>query len=491
MFTGSRVSFVDAVMDLQLEQPGLPGLGSPAKEKKAKAKAKTQSRKNRAADEENCDKSGPASKKQKVQDVDPEKMKKCKKCKKNKPMCDFYSNQAGCKQCSKDLKNLENRAKACKETEWFRALDEAERDSLLQAYNREKDRAEKEKSKVSFNMLQFKNKTVHAQGLRKEGRRRFMTEMAYMEWTKTAEGGCLTKSQAEAKWLQMKDNPQTVSEGEGIDLKLAVPIYTDLVDFDEHAREREIVQAAKLNSKMSAKELEQKTRDLVLAKETEAQDKMLASLQDTHEEGIVLEKVSDLQAMAKKRPKVEVEDVEDEDASEAKAAKVGEPESSPKPSPSKWFDAQAERAKATRQFISFLQKRKDMMLSLCSSMKEAQDAAREVTAASADQGKSFLVEFTILSNRLKALNLVLTGTPEQFSRYVTEVVGSCGDSKSQTSSAQDLALTCLAQFWLAGGAIFKFKSFGASWVFSVSLLFPCCEFVFFAILKDGWPLPQL
>ena len=44
--------------------------------------------------------------------LEEEKTKKCKRCKKSRPMSDFYQGQAGCKACSKDMRNLENHTKS-------------------------------------------------------------------------------------------------------------------------------------------------------------------------------------------------------------------------------------------------------------------------------------------------------------------------------------------------------------------------------------------
>ena len=136
-------------------------------------------------------------------------MKKCKHCKKNKPLSDFYQNQADCKQCSKDMRNLENHARNCNETEW---LKNAEKDALLLAYSKEREHAEKERTKVKFSMTTYKQRTVHAAGVRKEGRRRFMTEHGYYAWSQLKQyceidfssfwqnlgfGGCFFSSQLE------------------------------------------------------------------------------------------------------------------------------------------------------------------------------------------------------------------------------------------------------------------------------------------------------
>eukprot|EP00438_Fugacium_kawagutii_P017544 Skav228532 [mRNA] locus=scaffold1887:1225:3868:+ [translate_table: standard] len=374
-------------------------------------------------------------------------MKRCKKCKKSRPTTEFYQNQAGCKQCSKDMKNLENHARKSNEIAWFRSLSESEKDSLLQQYNREKERACKENTRVSFSLTQYKKRTLHSSGLRSEGRRRYMSEVAFLAWARTPEGGHLTQAQAEAKWAEMCEDIEVPRRGEGVGLQLAVHVYDELVDFNELAHQREIERLQKLNNKMTAEQLEGKTRDLVIAdhKDGGAPDSRIcaAAIQNESEEkdGLVIPSVAEL---ANKRRRLEPEgDCEaHEDAAIDNAGQKAEGKE-PCSSPTRWFDVQAERARAARQLKTFMNKKIVAMASVREAMKEAQDAARATVASNPSKDGNFVIELRILSNRLEAASLVQDGSPEEFAKYVARINSSSTtaiDGKSQCSAAQDLAL---------------------------------------------------
>ena len=363
-----------------------------------------------------------ATKKAKSSSADlEEKTKKCKRCKKCKPLSEFYTNQAGCRQCSKDMKNLENHAKTSKETEWFKGLDEGQKDLLLQAYNKEKERAEKERSRVKFNMSVYKQRSLHATGVRKEGRKRFMTEQAYNAWTRTPEGGSLTQTQAEQKWQEMKDDEKTPSQGFGVEFKLAIPIFDELIDYDDQAEQREVERQQRLNAKMTQEELDKKVDVLVRSNQRDlATDVKVASAlsgADVAQEGLVLPKLAGLAKSKLFRAEGQDGDEEDDPMSSPKgeAKEADSPKSSPK-----WFDVQAKRAGAQRQLEQVWTKRKTAIDALITSMREVQDAAR--TAVSSGRcAKDCKIEMMILDNRVKALELVRGGSESDFATYVSRL----------------------------------------------------------------------
>lgn len=381
-----------------------------------------------------------------------EKTKKCKRCKKCKPLSEFYANQAGCKQCSKDIRNLENHARNSKETEWFKGLDDGQKDLLIQAYNKEKERAEKERTRVKFNMSVYKQRSLHATGLRKEGRKRFMTEQAYYAWTRTPEGGSLTQTQAEQKWQEMKDDEKVPSQGSGVEFKLAIPIFDEIVDYDDQAEQREIERQQRLNAKMTEEELDKKVDVLVRSNQRDlATDVKVASAlsgTDVAEEGLVLPKLAGLAKSKLFRAEGEDGDQEDEPMSSPKGeAKESE---SPKSSP-KWFDVQAKRAGAQRQLEQVWAKRKTAIDALITSVREVQDAAR--TAVSSGRcAKDCKIEMMILENRVNALELVRGGSESDFARYVStlrqEAQAQAGTrSAASGGSAKELTLLHLGLYF--------------------------------------------
>lgn len=196
-------------------------------------------------------------------------LRKCKRCKKSLPADSFYQSQGNCINCSKDLRNLRNIAKANGEVEWFQTLDESALDKLVQAYGKEKEKAVKERTKIKFSMTTYKERKVHAEGTRKEGRRRYMTEEQYYLWARTVDGGCLSKSKAEAKWGEYLDDPNTKRDEEGPngELRLAIRVYTEEVDYDDVAGIREVEQQQRLSNKMTNEQLNSKVDNLVLAGE--------------------------------------------------------------------------------------------------------------------------------------------------------------------------------------------------------------------------------
>ena len=363
-----------------------------------------------------------------------ERMKKCKRCKKSKALSDFYQNQAGCKQCSKDMRNFENHARNCKEVEWARSLDDAEKDALLVAYGKEREKAEKERTKLKFSMTNYKQRTVHAQGVRKEGRRRFMTEQGYYAWSRTPEGGSKTQKQAEEKWQEMLNDPKVPSQGTGVEFQLAVHMFDDLIDYDDHGRQREIEQQARLNNKMSADELSRKTDLLVTAGVNvaeAAEDKIRAAMADSDiaKEGVVLPQVS---MLVKRKASIDGEDA-DADMTPLADTKKEEPEPAGSP---KWFDSAAEHARAQRQLDAFISKKKSAMVSLVTNMKETLDVAR-MAVANKSATKDCMLEMKILHNRLLAVEIVVTGSADDFSAHVVKLKSDApSDTKSQVSAQE-------------------------------------------------------
>ena len=62
-----------------------------------------------------------------------------------------------------------------------------------------------------------------------------MTEDMFYTWSKTAEAGFLSPSQAQAKWTSMLLGSSVYrEEGEGgAGLRLAVKLFDDIIDYDD------------------------------------------------------------------------------------------------------------------------------------------------------------------------------------------------------------------------------------------------------------------
>ncbi|CAK9051345.1 Uncharacterized protein SCF082_LOCUS28197 [Durusdinium trenchii] len=376
--------------------------------------------------------------------------KKCKRCKKMKLCSDFYQGQAQCTDCSQGLRNLQNVAKRSGEAAWLKGLDDAEVDQLLQAYNKEKAKCEKERTKVKFNMSLYRERTIHASGYRKEARRRMMTEDYFYSWAKTSEGGTLSASQAQRKWEEYESDPSTVREGEGKSLKLAIPIFEDIVDYDDVGASREIEQQSRLGNKLSKDQLAEKNKVLVLAggrRSAPEQDLAHAVMMDQDSSGTLIPKLSALPTKSKKGLAPEAGDSDDDkgqrEPGQASASGSSAPDGNGKPQENKWFDAVAERAKADRKFGQDLQKAVKRLATMDGQMKEAMDIAR---AEATTCGSAVAVtEMKILDTRNKALSLVRTGTPEELETHINSLLKSeDAVSVNTNGSAKDASLVTSA-----------------------------------------------
>ena len=274
-----------------------------------------------------------------------------------------------------------------------------------------------------------------------------MTEEMFMAWAKTPEGGSKSAKQAENKWLEMADDPSYTKEGEGSEMRIAVKIYTDLVDYDDHARQREIERQSKLSGKLTNDQLEDKARILVMGQEDGGAEEQAARSAALYESAIAADGLvlPELASLSKKRKAAEVgEDATgEEEAEAAKGEKPVEPDR-------KWFDAASEVAKAKRQFDSQVSKKASSMTQVKNQMRACIDAARATTAGNTGPTPtSFLVELKICNNRLKALETIRDGSHDEFAAYCaalkSEVGGATAPDARSVGSHQTASDRALAQ----------------------------------------------
>ena len=130
------------------------------------------------------------------------------------------------------------------------------------------------------------------------------------------------------------------------------------------------------------------------------------------ERSVVIKSVAGLnKKLAKQKAEPEEGDEEDNSGSE-KEAEV--------PLTEKWFDHQSKRAQACRQFDATLSKTKTRMAATLAQMKEGLDSARGA-ASSSGLGDTIVTEVKILESRRECLNLVMNGSVEDFTAYITRV----------------------------------------------------------------------
>ena len=157
--------------------------------------------------------------------------KRCKDCKKSLPEASFYQDQAMCKDCSKESRNVANIAKNQDCLPWFRSLSENEKAELLRSYRKAKEKAHKERSKLKFCLKTYRETVRAQQGQRFERRRRLMSEAQYIKYAMLEED--LTKSQAGAKWQEMLQSKEYRKEGTAPKQKIYVPMAKDLLDYHD------------------------------------------------------------------------------------------------------------------------------------------------------------------------------------------------------------------------------------------------------------------
>lgn len=410
--------------------------------------------------------------------------KKCRRCKRMKPTAAFYQSQAQCTDCSQGMKNLQNLAKRTGERQWLRGLDESQLDHLLQSYNKEKARANKERSKIAFNLAAYKEKHFKASGVRKEARRRLMTEEQFYMWAKSAEGGCMSSTQAQQKWDEYMNDPNTPQEGEGKFLKLGVPIFIDLVEYDDAGELREVERQARLGAKLSEEQIQAKAKDLVFGNghgDEQVAERHAAAVMNVGVGEVFVGRLAELPSKSKKAKKTEGAD-DDDDNEDATPTASGQPGPA-KSLAEKWFDASAERAKAGRKFSSDVGKAVKRMEAMRVQMEEALHSARARATATSASAKT---EMMILDSRLKALNLVHSGSPDKLDSYVKGLLQSdAADVKSVNTNG-----TANEQALVNFGIEFS----GVPFVIHVDVLasdsFSSSKSINHCRAEDGWALPQ-
>ena len=214
----------------------------------------------------------------------------------------------------------------------------------------------------------------------------------------------------------MLNDDKVPSQGTGVEFQLAVHLFDDLIDYDDHSRQREIEQQARLNNKMTAEELSRKTDLLVTAGINvgeEAHAKMHAAMADSDiaKEGVVLPKVS---MLAKKKVAFE-----GDDADVSMASQIPRRTSRSQLVPPSGLMLQL-NTRAPRQLDGFISKKKSAMISLVTNMKETMDGAR-MAVANKSASKDCMLEMKILNNRLQALEAVANGSADEFASYVLKL----------------------------------------------------------------------
>eukprot|EP00439_Symbiodinium_sp_Y106_P047100 s97_g6.t1 len=390
--------------------------------------------------------------------------KKCRTCKKKKPESQFYAAQAECKDCSHATTNVKHQ----NEEAWYNSLSEVEKENMSKAYQKEKEKSDKVRGRVRFNVKKYKEELQARSGVRFEGRRRFMTEKKFMAYARSEEGGDLTKAQAEKAWQNMWQSKKFVKRGNTV----AVPIEEDLVDFSEMARNRAIEGEQRLNTNMSEEEMQGRLNNLVTSGEgslgagfdIESLVGNLAASGDGDKDsalaasGIFNQELhlADLRAMAagratNKQPakgrsrssfgsnksgpsgsaaaRAQASEGSDEDDGDGDGDGDSRSETSSQESErdkkkmkrggkegsrNKWFDIGTEKAKAERQVRDTRQRSESKMRAQLAAMKAQLDLSRAANVTN-------VVELHIVLSRKQALHVICNGTKSDFEKPNADV----------------------------------------------------------------------
>ena len=140
---------------------------------------------------------------------------------------------------------------------------------------------------------------------------------------------------------------------------------------------------------------------------------LLAS--SSEDRSVLIQSVSGLNKRIGKPKTVDPEDDDDEEKSGTEKEQEGAGAAA-----EKWFDHQSKRAQACRQFDAAMTKTKTRMAATLLQMKEGLDSARG-SASATNLGDSIVTEVKILDSRRECLNLVLQGSVEDFTAYISRV----------------------------------------------------------------------
>ncbi|CAE7913471.1 unnamed protein product, partial [Symbiodinium necroappetens] len=224
------------------------------------------------SDEEPRDKKGKAAGKAKARDKKPRKkggrrtgknpkgksqFLKCTQCKKTKDRSlDFHADQNRCKACMADVRAFSRATESQGCQDKIQELSRSDpathaKVGVVKEWIRERKKMQEAGEKIKFNIWGFAIKIQHAQGQRVENRNRMMWKGYFLTWAQTDEGGCLSEQQAKNKWAEYEQDESLPKDnkGPGGHQRIKVPMFTDIVDFTELQKQRELKKTEKLNSK--------------------------------------------------------------------------------------------------------------------------------------------------------------------------------------------------------------------------------------------------
>lgn len=131
--------------------------------------------------------------------------KKCGACKKWKEPDGFAQSMSKCRTCFNNYRSLQRMAERQNyrsELDRLATEDSKTHDAVVKAFVREREKCQKDGSKLKFSMKTFYLEYRSRTGVRMEGEGEMMWEGEYMEWSKSAKAGFLSKAEAESNWAK-------------------------------------------------------------------------------------------------------------------------------------------------------------------------------------------------------------------------------------------------------------------------------------------------
>ena len=209
---------------------------SDARSAKAKAKTKKSGKKNRRELDKNI---------------------KCSTCKKTKDSSDFHEGQARCKSCSSHARAWLRACEAQGIADKMAKLQKSDPklyEQVMVKWIKERMKLDSVYQKVKFSIWEFVITVQQRTGLRKEVKRRMMWKEYFIQHAQKPKGGGLSEAEAQLQWTAWEKDKSHGRDWKGPrgHLRLEVPLYDDLVGFDEYAKQRELSKKEKLSSKQAS-----------------------------------------------------------------------------------------------------------------------------------------------------------------------------------------------------------------------------------------------
>ncbi|CAL1149504.1 unnamed protein product [Cladocopium goreaui] len=339
-----------------------------------------------------------------------EAYKKCQgPCGKRKLSDQFNLDQAKCKECSLNVRSFWKNAKSQKVDKEMKNLEEKDPNTfkdILKEYCRERATAAQNHRKVKFNITEYKEGIVARSGDRKEVIREMMWEGQWMEAAKTAAHGFLTTEEAQSKWKQWEADPAIKKDDNGPRgfQRIAVPTRTELAEYEDVGRQRELMQAERISRNAKAETLTARA-EMVLSEGNDPEKDRIGNMNlgdiraKAQSSGVDMSEmcapqigeIADSAAAKRRRSSVSQrkkgdedsqEDMDQEEKSESENDKCPEKGKKGKDkdenNKGKWFDAETKCRKAERVFLASIDSLQSNMEKV---IKETQAALEEFRQA--------------------------------------------------------------------------------------------------------------